>query len=169
MDALGIDLWKLVAQIAAFLVFLVLLWKSGSKPILKTLDERQARVQEGLEAAQKMQEQLQATAARNDEVLAEARQEAQSILAQAREQGDAAIARAREEAGRQSDEYMARAQAALRAETEQARQQLRNEVADLAVLAAGQIVRKELDPKAQADLIEATLSEATSGARGGAA
>ncbi len=169
MDALGIDLWKLVAQIAAFLVFLVLLWKLGSKPILQMLDERQARVQEGLEAAQKMQEQLQATAARNDEVLAEARRDAQSILAQAREQGDAAIARAREEAARQSDEYMARAQAALRAETEQARQELRNEVADLAVLAAGQIVRKELDPKAQADLIEATLSEAASGARGGAA
>jgi F-type H+-transporting ATPase subunit b len=169
MDALGIDLWKLVAQIAAFLVFLVLLWKLGSKPILKALDERQARVQEGLEAAQKMQEQLQATAARNDEVLAEARRDAQLILAQAREQGDAAITRAREEAARQSDEYMARAQAALRAETEQARQELRNEVADLAVLAAGQIVRKELDPKAQADLIEATLSEAAAGARGGAA
>jgi F-type H+-transporting ATPase subunit b len=164
MDALGIDLWKLVAQIAAFLVFLVLLWKYGSKPILKTLDERQARVQEGLEAAQKMQDQLQATAAKNDEVLAEARREAQSILAQAREQGDAAIARAREEAGRQADEYMARAQAALRAETEQARQQLRNEVADLAVLAAGNIVRKELDPKAQAALIEETLSEAAAGA-----
>jgi F-type H+-transporting ATPase subunit b len=169
MDSLGIDLWKLVAQIASFLVFLVLLWKFGSKPILKALDERQARVQEGLEAAQKMQEQLQATAAKNDEVLAEARRDAQSILAQAREQGDAAIVRAREEAARQSDEYMARAQAALRAETEQARQELRNEVADLAVLAAGQIVRKELDPKAQADLIEATLSEAVSGARGGAA
>jgi len=169
MDALGIDLWKLVAQIAAFLVFLVLLWKFGSKPILKTLDERQARVQEGLEAAQKMQEQLQATAAKNDEAMAEARREAQTILTQAREQGDASIVRAREEAARQSDEYMARAQAALRAETEQARQELRNEVADLAVLAAGQIVRKELDPKAQADLIEATLNEATSGARGGAA
>ena len=167
MDALGIDLWKLVAQIAAFLVFLVLLWKFGSKPILKTLDERQARVQEGLEAAQKMQDQLQATAAKNDEVLAEARREAQSILAQAREQGDAAIARAREEASRQSDEYMARAQAALRAETEQARQQLRNEVADLAVLAAGNIVRKELDPKAQAALIEETLSEAAAGANRG--
>ncbi|MCC6675054.1 MAG: F0F1 ATP synthase subunit B [Thermomicrobiales bacterium] len=164
MDALGIDLWKLVAQIVAFVIFVVLLWKFASKPILKTLDDRQARVQEGLEAAQKMQEQLQATAAKNDEVLAEARREAQSILAQAREQGDAAIARAREEAGRQSDEYMARAQAALRAETEQARQQLRNEVADLAVLAAGNIVRKELDPKAQAALIEETLSEAVSGA-----
>ncbi len=166
MDALGIDLWKLVAQIAAFLVFLVLLWKFGSKPILKTLDERQARVQEGLEAAQQMQEQLDATAAKNEVVLAEARREAQLVLAQAREQGDAAIARAQEQAARQSDEYMARAQAALRAETEQARQQLRNEVADLAVLAAGNIVRKELDPKAQADLIEATLSEAASSASG---
>ncbi|MCO5222410.1 MAG: F0F1 ATP synthase subunit B [Thermomicrobiales bacterium] len=165
MDALGIDLWKLVAQIAAFVVFVVLLWKFGSKPILKTLDERQARVQEGLEAAQKMQDQLQATAAKNDEVLAEARREAQVILAQAREQGDASIARAREEAAKQSDEYMARAQASLRAETEQARQQLRAEVADLAVLAAGQIVRKELDPAAQAELIEATLSEAASGAK----
>lgn len=165
MDALGIDLWKLVAQIVAFVIFVLLLWKFGSKPILKTLDERQARVQEGLEAAQKMQEQLQATAAKNDEVLAEARREAQSILAQAREQGDAAIARARDEAAKQADEYMARAQASLRAETEQARQQLRDEVADLAVLAAGNIVRKELDPKAQAALIEETLNEAVSSAK----
>lgn len=163
MDALGIDLWKLLAQIAAFIVFLVLFWKFASKPLVAMLDERQARVQEGLEAAQKMQDQLDATAAKNDEVLAEARRQAQEILAQAREQGDASIARAREEAARQSDEYMARAQASLRAETEQARQQLRNEVADLAVLAAGNIVRKELDPKAQAELIEATLSEASSG------
>jgi F-type H+-transporting ATPase subunit b len=130
------------------------------------LDERQARVQEGLEAAQKMQDQLQATAAKNDEVLAEARRQAQDILVQARDQGDAAIARAQEQAGKQADEYMARAQAALRAETEQARQQLRNEVADLAVLAAGNIVRRELDPKAQAKLIEDTLSEATAGAKG---
>jgi F-type H+-transporting ATPase subunit b len=165
MDALGIDGWKLLAQVVAFVIFLVLFWKFASKPLLKMLDERQARVQEGLEAAQKMQEQLQATAAKNDEVLAEARRQAQDILTQAREQGDAAIARAREEAGKQADEYMARAQASLRAETEQARQQLRNEVADLAVLAAGNIVRKELDPKAQAELIEATLSEAAAGGR----
>jgi F-type H+-transporting ATPase subunit b len=166
MDALGIDAWKLLAQIAAFLVFLILFWKFASKPLLTMLDERQARVQEGLEAAQKMQDQLQATAAKNDEVLAEARRQAQDILVQAREQGDAAIARAQEQAGKQADEYMARAQATLRAETEQARQQLRNEVADLAVLAAGNIVRKELDPKAQAKLIEDTLSEATAGAKG---
>ena len=47
------------------------------------------------------------------------------------------------------------------AETEQARVQLRQELADLAVTAAGKIVRKELDPATQALLIEETLAEAT--------
>jgi F-type H+-transporting ATPase subunit b len=163
MDSLGIELSKLIVQIIAFLVFLFLLWRYASKPIVKILDERQERVREGMEAASRMQSQLEATAARNEEVLAEARRDAQAILAQSRESGENLIARAREEASRQSDEYMARAQATLRAETEQARQELRREVADLAVMAASRIVRKELDPSAQATLIEATLAEAAAG------
>src|SRR5687767_7117397 len=120
MDSLGIELSKLIVQIIAFLVFLFLLWRYASKPIVKILDERQERVREGMEAASRMQSQLEATAARNEEVLAEARRDAQAILSQSRESGENLIARAREEASRQSDEYMARAQATLRAETEQA-------------------------------------------------
>jgi F-type H+-transporting ATPase subunit b len=168
MDSLGIELSKLVVQIIAFLVFLFLLWRYASKPIVRMLDERTERVREGMEAASRMQAQLEATAARNEEVLAEARRDAQAILAQSREQGDALIERARDEAGRQSDEYMARAQATLRAETEQARQELRKEVADLAVLAASKIVRKELNADAQTELIEATLAEAVAGQQRGA-
>lgn len=166
MDSLGIELSKLIVQIIAFLLFLFLLWRYASKPIVKILDERQERVREGMEAASKMQQQLETTAARNEEVLAEARREAQSILAQSRESGDALIERARDEAAKQSDEYMARAQATLRAETEQARQELRKEVADLAVMAATRIVRKELDPASQAALIESTLNEAMTGQNG---
>ncbi len=147
---------------------LFLLWRYASKPIVKILDERQEHVREGLEAASKMQAQLESTAARNEEVLAEARREAQSILAQSRESGDALVERAREEAAKQSDEYMARAQASIRAETEQARQELRKEAADLSVLIASRIVRKELDPATQASLIESTLSEAIAGQSGAA-
>jgi F-type H+-transporting ATPase subunit b len=163
LDSLGIELSKLVVQLIAFLIFAFLLWRFASKPIVRVLDERQERIREGMEAAARMKAQLEETTARNEEVLAEARREAQTILAQARESGDALIGRAREEAGRQSDEYMARAQATLRAETEQARQELRKEVADLAVMAASRIVRKELDPSAQIGLIQETLQEATAG------
>jgi|SRR5680860_351289 len=165
MESLGIELSKLVVQIIAFLAFLFLLWRYASKPIVSILDERQMRIREGMEAASRMQAQLEATAARNEEVLAEARQEGQAILTQSRESGEAMIGRAREEAAKQSDEFMARAQATLRAETEQARQELRKEVAALAVMAASKIVRKELDHGDQATLIEATLAEAASGQR----
>jgi F-type H+-transporting ATPase subunit b len=113
-----------------------------------------------MEAAQKMQAELQATAARNEEVLREARQESQQIIVNAREAADATIARAREEAAKQSEEYLSRAESTLRAETEQARQLLRQEIADLAVNAATKIVRKELDPATQTRLIEETLAEA---------
>jgi F-type H+-transporting ATPase subunit b len=160
MDALGIDGWKLAVQLVAFLIFIVLLWKVALGPITKVLDERQQRIRESMEAAQKMQAELQATAVRNEEVLREARQEAQQIVANAREAGDAALARSREEAGKQAEEYLARAEATLRAETEQARVQLRQEIADLAVNAATKIVRKELDPASQTRLIEETLAEA---------
>ena len=160
MGDLGINVWNLIIQLVAFLIFLFLLWRFALGPIVRVLDQRQERVRESMAAAERMQAELKATAARNEEVLTEARREAQQIVANAREAGDAALARAREQANAQAEEYLARAEATLRQETEQARQQLRQEIADLAVMAAGKIVRKELDPAAQARLIEETLTEA---------
>lgn len=162
MDALGINGWNLIVQLVAFILFIYLLWKYALGPIVRILDERTTRVSESVAAAERMQKELQATASRNEEVLAQARVEAQSIVSNAREVSDATIARAREEAGKQADEYLTRAQDTLRQETVRARLELREEVADLAVLAAGKIVRKELDPASQARLIEETLAEAAS-------
>ena len=163
MGDLGINGWNLIVQLIAFIIFLWLLWRYALGPIVRVLDQRQERIRESMEAAQRMQAELQATAARNEQVLAEARQQAQLIIGQAREAGDATLARAREQANAQAEEYLARAEATLRQETEQARQQLRQEVADLAVTAASRIVRKELDPAAQTRLIEETLTEAGPG------
>jgi len=167
MSDLGIDAWKLGVQLVAFLIFIVLLWRLALGPIVSLLDKRQERIRESIEAAQRMQTELQATAARNEEIMNEARREAQAVLTNSREAGEATLARAREEAARQAEEYLSRAEATLRSETEQARMQLRQEVADLAVAAASKIVRKELDPAAQARLIEETLREAAGGAGGG--
>lgn len=162
---LGINGWQLLIQLIAFIVFIALLWKFAVGPITRVLDERQLKIRESMEAAERMQAELKDTQARNEQVLQEARREAQDIVSTARTNGDQMIARAREEASAQAEEYLERARGTLRQETEQARQQLRNEVADLAVTAAGRIVRKELDPSAQARLIEDTLAEAGSRSR----
>jgi F-type H+-transporting ATPase subunit b len=163
MSQLGIDGWKLIVQIIAFLIFIFLLRKYALTPIVQTLDKRQDRIREGMEAAQRMQVELQATAARNEQILVEARQQAQTILTQAREAGDATVARAKDEASKQAAVELGKAQATLRAENEQARSILRQEVADLAISAATKIVRKELDAATQKRLIEDTLNEATGG------
>jgi len=165
MDALGISGWKLIVQLVSFGIFVILLWRLGGGPIAKILDQREQKIREGMEAADRMKAELETTAARNEEVLREARAQAQQILVDARSAGDDQIARAKEQAEKQAGEYLARAQATLQSETEAARQQLRQEIADLAVSAATKIVRKELDPAAQARLIEETLTEASSGDR----
>jgi F-type H+-transporting ATPase subunit b len=161
MGDLGIDGWKLIVQLIAFLGFIALLWKYALGPIVNMIDSRTAKIEESMSAAEKMQADLKATAARNEEALLEARRDAQQIVNNAREASENLLNKAREDAGKQADEYLARAQAALRSETEQARLQLRQELADLAVSAAGKIVRKELDPATQASLIAETLAEAT--------
>src|SRR5688572_10450311 len=98
MADLGIKGWDLVIQLIAFVIFIGLLWKYALGPITEILDTRAERVAEGVEAAQRMQAELQATATRNEEILAEARREAQSIVVNAREVSEATIARAREAA-----------------------------------------------------------------------
>jgi len=158
---LGINGWQLIIQLAAFLIFIFLLWRYALGPIVGVLDQRQERIRDSMEAAERMQAELKATQARNEEVLQEARRDAQEIIGNARTNSEQMITRAREEANTQADSYLHRAEETLRQETEQARQQLRQEVADLAVFAAGRIVRRELDPKAQAALIEETLSSAS--------
>lgn len=162
MDALGINGWQLTVQLIAFLVFIFLLWRLALRPLVAVIDARQERIRESMESAERMQAELKATQARNEEVLQEARRDAQEIISNARQNGEQMIARAREEANTQADAYLHRAEESLRQETEQARQQLRQEVADLAVFAAGRIVRRELDPQAQAALIEETLASASS-------
>jgi F-type H+-transporting ATPase subunit b len=169
MGSLGINGWNLIIQLLAFIIFIYLLWKYAFGPITSMLDQRTERVRESMQAAERMQKDLQATAARNEEALAEARRQAQEILGQSRQQGEALIGRAREAAEQQQEIFLTQARATLRAETEQARQQLRQEVADLAVTAASRIVRKELDPATQARLIQETLAEATGGRADGTA
>jgi F-type H+-transporting ATPase subunit b len=160
VDQFGLNGWQFGIQLVAFLIFVALLWKFAVGPLVKVMDERQTKIRESMASAERMQQELKATQARNEEALLEARREAQEIVATARQSGEQLLARARDEANVQAETYLTRAQETLRQESEQARQQLRNEVADLATLAAGRILRKELDPAAQKQLIAETLAGA---------
>lgn len=160
MSALGVDGWSLIVQLIAFIVFLAIFWRYALGPITRMLDQRRERIEESMQAAERMQKELAATQARNEEILAEARRDAQKVLSTARENADQTLARAREQAQVEANQMIDKARASIAAETEQAWQQLRQDVADLAISAATKIVRKELDRAQQARLIDETLAEA---------
>lgn len=159
MGDLGINGWNFAVQMIAFLIFVYLLWRFAVGPIVKVLDTRQDKISESLMAAERMQQELRDSAAKNEEVMAQARREAQEVLSSARSNADQIVTRANEEAAASADEFLNRAQETLRQETAQARLQLRQEVADLAVNAAGKILRKEISADDQRKLVEETLNE----------
>lgn len=162
MGDLGINLTNLIVQLISFALFIWVFWKFALGPITRMKDARETRIRESLERAQVIEQELQNTRAANEEAMQEARREAQTILQNARDLADQNIARSREQAQAQADEMLEKARLAFDAEVRQARQELRQEVADLAILAATKIVRANINRDDQMRLIEEALAEAGS-------
>lgn len=160
MGDLGINGWNLAVQMVAFILFIAIFWKYALGPIVRMLEIRQSTIRDSIEEAERVRREMAEAQARNEEILGEARREAQQILANAREQSEQNVARSREQAQVQADEIIAKAQDVIVNETEQARVQLRQEIADLAVDAASRIVRANLDRGAQSRLIQEAVTDA---------
>jgi F-type H+-transporting ATPase subunit b len=162
MAGLGIQWPALIFQLIAFLMLVAILWRYAYRPVLNILDQRAARIRESMEQADRIERQLAETEQRNQEILAEARREAQTIMAQAREVADAHVAQARETAHQEAEKQLQQSLAQLHAEEERVKTELRQQAADLVILAASKVVRRELDPQKHYDLIDETLREAAS-------
>ena len=142
--------------IIQLIVFLLLVWFTMTMvwpPIAKALDERAAKIREGLSAADKAKADLAAANQRVEKELSAARNDAAQRLADAERLAQSMI----EEAKGKANEEGAKIVAAARSEAEQeaikAREALRDQVASLAVKGAEQILRREVDAKAHADLL----------------
>lgn len=142
--------------IAQLVVFFILGWftmKYVWPPIVKALDERSAKIAEGLAAADKAKADLALAEKKAVEELRKAREEA----AQLRAAADKQIAKLMEEARAESARLIAQARDAAeqeaRAAVERIKDDLREEVARLAVLGAERILRREIDAKAHAELL----------------
>jgi len=158
MEGLGINPWMLLAQIVSFLLLLFILRAVGYKPIQKILQERQERIQKGLEDARAAEETRARIEAEREEILARARAEAEEMVAEARrrsqEEREKLLAQAREEAER------IRATARQEAEAERAQLlgQMREQIVALAMVAAHKLVGEALDEQRQRALVAAFFS-----------
>jgi F-type H+-transporting ATPase subunit b len=150
----------LIAQLLIFLVMLGVLYRFAWGPLLKILNERRARIAQGVEATQKALQELEAAERERQAKLEETRREAQVILDRIAKQGEDLRKELEAKAREQADGLIAKARAEIQQERQKAVQDLRSQVADLAVMAAGRIIGESMDAKKHRELIERTIEEA---------
>jgi len=147
---------------AQMVVFFILWWvvaKFVWPPLMKALDERAAKVAEGLAAAEKGKVDLDLATKRADQALAEAKSEGTQRIAEAEKRAQQSAEEIKQNAQTEAARIIAQAKSEAEQQVIRARDVLRNEVAVLAVKGAEQILRREVDPKAHAALLDQLKAE----------
>jgi len=150
----------LIAQLLIFLVMLGVLYRFAWGPLLRILNERRARIAQGVEATQRALHELEAAEKERQAKLEEARREAQAMLDRISKQAEDLRKELEAKAREQAEALIVRARAEIEQERQKAVQDLRLQVADLAVMAASRIIGESLDPKKHRELIERAIEEA---------
>ena len=143
-----------IAQAVAFALFIWFTIKFVWPPMLRAIEARQKQIADGLAAAEQGKKSLEVSAKQAEQAIQEARGRAAEIVAQAEKRGSQVIEEAKSAAKAEGDREKAAAKADIQQEAQRAREQLREQVAALAVAGAEKILRREVDAKAHADLLD---------------
>jgi F-type H+-transporting ATPase subunit b len=152
---LGLMIWTLVL----FLFTMWVLSKVAFPKIQEALDKRANAISESIEAAERQRKESDELLAEYRSRLAEAREQADDIMARARKSAETAEAEAAASGREKREELVEAAKRDIEAETRRSLDQIRQEVADLTVLATERVTRKSLNPEDQKRLVEEALSE----------
>jgi F-type H+-transporting ATPase subunit b len=151
----GLMIWTLIV----FTVSLYVLKKAVFPRIQEALDRRQRAIEESIDAAERTRVEADELLAEYRERLAKAREQAEEIVSRARKAAEAAEAAALTDAKAKREELLEQTKRDIQAETRRAIQEIRNEVADLTILATEKVTRKTLTEDDQRRLVEEALSE----------
>ena len=161
---LGLMIWTLVL----FLITMWVLSKVAFPKIQEALDKRAKAISESIDAAERQRKESDELLAEYRARLAEAREQADDIMARARKSAETAEAEAAAAGKEKRDELVASANREIEAQTRRSLDEIRQQVADLTVLATERVTRKSLNPDDQKRLVEDALSEVDFSALSGA-
>ena len=144
----------LFAQAAVFALFIWITVKFVWPMMQEKIDARQKTIADGLAAAEEGKRALEVSTKRADDELRKARERAAEVIAQAERRAAQMVDEAKTTAREEGNREKAAAKAEIAQEITRAREQLRDHVATLAVAGAEKILRREVDARAHADLLD---------------
>jgi F-type H+-transporting ATPase subunit b len=151
----GLMIWTLLL----FAISMYVLAKLAFPRISEALDKRQHAIEESIDHAEQVRKDADRLLAEYRERLKEARQQADEIVTRSRNVAEAHERETQEEAKAKREQMMEQTRRDIEAETRRAIQEIRNEVADLTVLATEKVTRKTLNDDDQRRLVKEALDE----------
>jgi F-type H+-transporting ATPase subunit b len=161
MEGLGISLSTLIAQIVSFVILLVILSIFAYKPIIKMFDERARKIKESVDEVQKVKEQAAQAEGEFKKKIEAASKEGQEVIVRAMRTGEEARQRAQQEAKQEAQVLVEKARSEIQRERVEAIGELRQEFADLTIVAAEKVIGKSLDKEAHRQIIDKVLDESS--------
>lgn len=152
---LGLMIWTLIA----FGLTLFVLRRLAFPRIAENLDKRQKAIEDSIDTAERTKSEAEELLAEYRERLKEARTQAEEIVARSRSAAEQHEADSMADARRRREELMEQTRRDIEQETRRAIQEIRNEVADLTIMATEKVTRKSLDDDDQRRLVEEALAE----------
>ncbi len=137
----------LIGQTITFIIFVWFCMKFIWPPIMNALNERRKTIADGLAAAAEGQRERERGHQDADQLIEQAKAQAQEIIARAEKRGTEVVAEAKQDAQTEGERIITAARGEIEMEANRAREELRTQVAQLAVAGAEQILSREVDAK----------------------
>jgi F-type H+-transporting ATPase subunit b len=149
----------LLGQMIAFLLFVWFTKKFVWPPIMQAMQERSKRIADGLAAADQGKKELVDAEGRAKEIVSEARQNAVGIVDQAQLSAAETIEAAKSIGTREGERMIQAARDEIEQESNRAKDELRKEVAAIALAGAGKLLESEIDAKTHKELLDKLATE----------
>src|SRR5262245_3472179 len=151
----GLFIWTILT----FLVLLGLLAKFAWRPLLQALETRQETIRKALDDAQKAKAELERLTQQSEELIRQARVEADAIVSASRADAERLRQELRQKARGEAEGILKNAERQIQLETARALQQIRHEAADLSVAIASKLIQRNLSKEDNEKLIDETLRQ----------
>lgn len=149
----------LIGQIITFAIFVWFCMKFVWPHLLSAMEEREKKIADGLDAANRAERDLELAQHKAGEQLRESKEKAAEIIEQANKRANQIIDEAKDAARQEGERLAAAAQAEIEQEVNRAKENLRQQVSALAVAGASKILAKSVDEAAHGELLDQLAKE----------
>ena len=149
----------LIGNLIAFVVFVVFCMKYVWPPIIGAIEDRQKKIADGLAASEEGEKAFEVAQVKVDAQLKDAKSQAAEIIEQAKKRGSTIVDEETQRGHSEREKIIAQGHSEIEAERNRTKEELRKQVAALAVAGAEKILEREIDAAAQSDIVAKLVAE----------